>query len=184
MTERFDVVPTEISGLMELTRKRAGDERGWLERVFCADELREAGWTKPILQINRTFTAQAGTLRGMHFQHQPMAEMKLVTCTAGEVLDVAVDVRKESPTYLQWHGVRLSSERGNSLLIPEGCAHGFQALTDDVEMLYLHSQVYSPDHEAGLRPTDPKLAITWPLPISVISSRDQTHPLLAISDEG
>ncbi|MBI1261172.1 MAG: dTDP-4-dehydrorhamnose 3,5-epimerase [Rhizobiales bacterium] len=184
MTERFELKETPIAGLIEIVRKRVGDERGYLERLFCVEELAEAGWQAPVRQINRTFTSKAGTLRGMHFQHAPMAEMKLVSCLAGEVLDVAVDLRENSPTYLQWHGLRLSSDHRNSLLIPEGCAHGFQTLTDDVEMLYLHSQVYSPDHEGGLRPTDPRLGIAWPLPVTEISHRDQNHPLLAPIDEG
>lgn len=183
MSERFTLHPTAIAGVVEISRKRMGDERGWLERMFCVDELREAGWVKPVMAINQTFTGKKGTIRGMHFQHAPMAEMKLVSCLAGEVLDVAVDLREGSPTYLNWVGVMLSPERKNSLLLPEGCAHGFQTLTDDVEMLYLHSQVYAPEAEGGLRPTDPRLAINWPLPVTDISLRDQSHPLLAPSSE-
>lgn len=183
MSGRFTFQPTTIAGVVEITRRRMGDERGWLERMFCVDELRDVGWIKPVVAINRTFTGKKGTLRGMHFQRAPMDEMKLVSCIAGEVLDVAVDLREGSPTYLKWVGVTLSPEGRNSLLIPEGCAHGFQTLTDDVEMLYLHSQVYAPDAEGGLRPTDPQLAINWPLPVTEISLRDQSHPLLAPSSE-
>lgn len=179
MTKRFDLIATPIDGLMRIDRKRLGDDRGWFERMFCADELAPAGWSGGIAQINRTRTSHRGTLRGMHFQHAPHAEKKLVSCLAGEVFDVAVDLRAGSPTYLIWHGEILSADNARSLLIPEGFAHGFQTLSDDVEMLYFHSAAYAPQAEDGLRPDDARLGILWPLAIADISERDRNHPLLS-----
>jgi dTDP-4-dehydrorhamnose 3,5-epimerase len=146
--------------------------------MFCAEELHTIGWTRSIAQINRTLTSARGTLRGMHFQQPPHAEMKLVSCLRGEVLDVAVDVRTDSPTFLQWHAEVLSADNHTSLLIPEGFAHGFQTLSDEVEMLYLHSTFYAPGSEAGLNPQDPRLGIVWPLSVAAISDRDAGHALI------
>lgn len=179
MTNRFDCVATAIDGLVRLDRKRMGDDRGWLERMFCADDLVPAGWTGAIVQINRTRTLHRGTVRGMHFQRAPHAEKKLISCLAGEVFDVAVDLREGSPTYLAWHGEVLSADNARSLLIPEGFAHGFQTLSDNVEMLYFHSAAYVPQAEDGLRPDDSDIGILWPLAIAEISERDRSHPLLS-----
>lgn len=179
MTNRFDFVATPIDGLVRLDRKRMGDDRGWLERMFCTEDLAPAGWAGGIAQINRTRTNRRGTVRGMHFQHVPHAEKKLVACLAGEVFDVAVDLRAGSPTYLTWHGEILSADNARSLLIPEGFAHGFQTLSDNVEMLYFHSAAYAPQAEDGLRPDDSGLGILWPLAIADISERDRSHPLLS-----
>ena len=175
---RFTVRDLPLPGLKLVERQRLGDHRGFLARLFCAEELAEAGWTRPIAQINHTMTARKGTLRGLHFQHPPHAEMKLVSCIRGEVWDVAVDLRAESPGFLAWHAERLSAENGQALLIPEGFAHGFQALTDDAELLYCHSAAYAPEVEGGLNPLDPRLAIAWPLEVSEMSERDRAHPLL------
>lgn len=170
---RFTFAPTPIAGLSLIQRHPIGDERGYLERLFCRDELKAIISDRDIVQINHTITAKAGTLRGMHFQHPPHAEMKLVTCLRGEVYDVAVDLRQDSPTYLHWHSERLSADNYKTLVIPEGFAHGFQTLIDDCELLYLHTAAYAPDAEAGLNALDPALAIPWPLPISERSARDQ-----------
>jgi dTDP-4-dehydrorhamnose 3,5-epimerase len=175
---RFTVTDTPLAGVKRVQRQRLGDARGWLARVFCAEALREAGWDAPVAQINHTFTARRGTVRGMHFQHAPHAELKLVSCLRGEVWDVAVDLRPRSPTYLRWHAERLSGDEGTALLIPQGCAHGFQALSDDVEMLYCHSAAYAPAFEGGLNPLDARLAIAWPLPVGEMSARDAGHPPL------
>ncbi len=175
---RFAVVDLPLAGLKRVERRRLGDARGFLSRLFCADELRAAGWQKPIAQLNHTFTAQKGTVRGLHFQRPPHAEMKLVSCLRGAVWDVAVDVRAGSPTFLQWHAEELSADNGRALLLPEGFAHGFQALTDDVELLYCHSAPFAADAEAGLRTTDPRLAIAWPEDVVGLSPRDLQHPLL------
>jgi dTDP-4-dehydrorhamnose 3,5-epimerase len=175
---RFVVDDLPLPGLKRVQRRRLGDDRGFLTRVFCADELSAAGWTKPIAQLNHTFTAQKGCVRGLHFQRPPHAEMKLVSCLRGAVLDVAVDVRRGSPTFLRWHAEELTADNGVALLLPEGFAHGFQTLTDDVEMLYCHSAPFVADAEAGLRPTDPRLAVRWPLEVIGLSPRDAGHPLL------
>lgn len=175
---RFAIADLPPVGLKCITRQRLGDERGFLARLFCADDLAPAGWKKPIMQINHTATAKRGTLRGMHYQRPPHAEMKLVSCIRGEVFDVAVDLRADSPTFLQWHAETLSAENGRALLIPEGFAHGFQTLSDDCEMLYLHTAAYAPEAEAGLRVEDPRLGIAWPLPVAEMSARDRSHPLL------
>ena len=179
MTPRFEFTQLPLSGLFLIRRKRMGDARGYLERLFCARELAEAGWTEPIAQINQTYTARQGTIRGMHFQHPPHAEKKLVMCLKGRVYDVAVDIRKDSPTFLKWHGETLSPESSNALLIPEGFAHGFQALTSDVEMLYFHSEFYAPESEAGIRYNDPSIGINWPIEVTDVSERDKKHPLVA-----
>lgn len=173
MAARFNISPTPLDGLILITRKRMGDERGWLERLFCADELREAGWQWGVAQLNRTRTAKRGTVRGMHFQHPPHEEAKLVTCLRGEVFDVAVDIRPGSSTYGKWHGELLSGENARSFLIPPGFAHGFQTMTDDVEMFYIHSSPYVPEAEDGLCADDAALEIGWPLPIAMQSERDK-----------
>lgn len=181
---RFTITDLPLPGLKLVERQRLGDARGFLSRLFCAAELLSAGWNKAIAQINHTYTARAGTVRGLHFQRSPHAEMKLVSCLRGEVWDVAVDLRAGSETFLSWHAERLSAENGRALLIPEGFAHGFQALSDDVELLYCHSMAYAPAAEAGLNPQDPRLAIAWPLPIAELSARDSQHPLLTAQFAG
>lgn len=184
MVNRFTITDTPLFGLKVIERQRLGDTRGFLSRLFCADELATAGWIKPIAQINQTYTAKAGTIRGMHFQDSPYAEMKLVSCLRGELFDVAVDLRADSPTFLKWYGVQLSADNRCALLIPEGFAHGFQALADDVELLYCHSVPYTPAAEAGLHPHDPALAISWPLPVAELSARDSQHPLVTAAFKG
>lgn len=181
---RFTVTDLPLNGIKLVERQRLGDNRGFLSRLFCSDELAAAGWVRPIAQINHTYTAVRGTVRGMHFQHPPYAEMKLVNCIRGEVWDVAVDMRTSSPTFLRWHAERLSSDNCLALLIPEGFAHGFQALTDDVELLYCHSTAYIPDAESGLNPMDTRLAIAWPLQVTELSRRDASHPLIETGFEG
>ena len=184
MSGAFAAIPTPISGVVCVERRLRGDHRGFLARLFSADEFAAFGWDAPVAQINHTYTAKKGAIRGMHFQFPPKAEKKLVTCVRGAVCDVAVDLRNGSPTFLQHHKETLSAANLRALLIPEGCAHGFQALTDDVELLYLHSEFYSPYHEAGLRPLDPALAIDWPEQAVSLSDRDRQHPLLTPNYEG
>ena len=174
----FSIFDTPIKDLKVIERKPIGDSRGFLARIFCADQLKIAGWHIPIAQINQTLTRKRGTVRGMHFQNAPHAEMKLISCLRGEIFDVAVDLRHNSPTFLKWHAEKLSSENCRALLIPKGFAHGFQTLTDDCELLYLHSAPYKPAAEGGIRPNYPHLAIAWPLDFCEISVRDSEHPLL------
>ena len=183
MSERFDVHTTKV-GAVVLTRKPRGDDRGFLERIYCADELADVLGARSIVQINRTLTRTRGTVRGMHFQKPPFAELKVVMCLRGAVFDVAVDLRKGSSTFLASHGEMLSADNFRSMVIPEGFAHGFQALTDDVELLYLHTARYEPSAEGGLHPTDPRLAIAWPEPITGMSPRDEEHPLIVADFEG
>ena len=181
---RFTITDTPIAGLKIVERQQLGDSRGCFSRLFCAEELAAAGWKKPIVQINHTLTQKQGTIRGMHYQCSPHLEMKMVNCIRGEVWDVAVDVRTNSPTFLQWYAERLSAVNGRALLIPEGFAHGFQALTDDAELLYCHSAAYAAEVEAGLNPRDARLAIAWPLAITELSPRDAGQMLIATSFEG
>jgi len=175
---RFLVHDTPLAGLKLVERKPVGDARGFLSRLFCASDLAAAGWTGGIAQIYHMQTKKQVALRGMHFQCATHAEMKLVSCVRGAVLDVAVDLRAGSPTFLKWHAAELSAYSHHAFLIPEGFAHGFQTLTEDRELLYLHSVAWVPDAEGGLRPQDPALAIAWPLTISDISARDAQHALL------
>lgn len=175
---RFMISEAPLAGLKIIERQRLTDARGFLARVFCLKEFAIFGWNKPIAQINQTATFRKGTIRGMHFQCPPHAEMKLVSCLRGEVWDVAVDIRADSPTFLHWHGVCLSAENCRALLIPEGFAHGFQTLTDDSELLYCHSTAYFAGAEGGLNPQDPQLRIIWPLPVTEISARDKSHPFI------
>lgn len=179
MSTRFDILDIPIQGLRLLQRKPIGDDRGYLERMFCSEELESLMPGKNIVQINHTLTAKVGTVRGMHFQQPPYAEIKLVSCLRGEVFDVAVDLRRGSATFLHWHAEILSADNHNTLVIPEGFAHGFQTLTRDCEMLYLHTAAYRAEAEGGLNAKDPRLAIQWPLPIAEQSARDAGHSLVS-----
>ena len=169
---RFTLTDLPLAGLKRVTRLPMTDARGSFTRLFCVEAFAAAGWNKPIAQINHSYTAKRGTVRGMHFQYPPHAEMKLVICLRGEVWDVAVDLRQGSPTFLRWHAERLSAENGAALLIPEGFAHGFQTLTDAVELLYLHTHPYVPEAEGRIHPQEARLAIAWPLTITELSERD------------
>lgn len=177
-TTRFTLSPLPIVGVVSVCRQRTGDARGSLSRLFCAQELAAAGWQWPVAQINHTHTQIAGTVRGMHYQTPPHTEAKLVTCLRGRVWDVAVDLRPTSPTFLQWCALELSASNEAALLIPPGCAHGFQTLTDDVEMLYAHSHAYTSEADAGVHPCDPRVGIAWPMPIRLMSDKDAHRPML------
>lgn len=179
MSARFDILDMPIQGLSLLHRKPIGDDRGYLERMFCSEDLQVLIPGKSIVQINHTLTAKRGTVRGMHFQHPPHAETKFVSCLRGEVFDVAVDLRRSSPTFLRCHAEILSADNHKTLVIPEGFAHGFQTLTRDCEMLYLHTTAYRAEAEGGLNARDPRLGIQWPLPIAELSVRDSAHPLVS-----
>ena len=172
------VTELAFQGLKRVTRTPVGDHRGYLSRLFSFPELSQAGWDEPVVQINHTCTFTKGTVRGFHFQRPPCAEKKLVSCIHGEILDIVIDIRRGSPTFLQWHAEHLSADNGVALLIPEGCAHGFQTLSDSAELIYCHSAPYSPQHEGGIHPLDPELDIHWPLPVLNLSDRDKSHPFL------
>ena len=181
---RFTVSNLPLAGMKLIERQRLGDSRGFLSRLFCADELAAAGWCQPVAQINHTYTARCGTVRGMHYQQPPHAEMKLVTCIHGEVWDVAIDLRADSLTFLHWHAEILSADNNRALVIPAGFAHGFQTLSDDVELLYCHTAAHNPAAEAALNAKDPRLAISWPLDIVERSLKDAKHPLTDSKFEG
>lgn len=184
MSARFEFRETVLSGLTVITRKKIGDQRGWLDRVFCLDELNEVIGNRSIIQINRTFTKNKGCVRGMHFQYPPSVEMKFVCCLKGKVFDVAVDLRSESSTFLKWHSELLSENNNKTLAIPVGFAHGFQTLTEECEMLYLHTAAYNSAAEGGLNPLDPDIGISWPLPLTELSERDANHPMVASGFKG
>ena len=181
---RFEFLTTPIQDLIVVQRSRIGDARGFLSRFFCAEEFARIGYDKPIQQINHTLTSKIGTVRGMHYQKPPYAEIKMVSCLKGKIFDIAVDLRKNSPTFLQWYGEVLSEDNQRSLVIPEGFAHGFQTLTTDCELVYLHTATYVQGAEAAVNALDPMIAIDWPLPISERSVRDEEHPLLTSTFEG
>lgn len=175
---------TPLAGVKTIDRQLLRDDRGHFARLFCADALAEAGWPGPIVQINESWTARQGSLRGLHYQAPPFADAKLVTCVRGAVHDVALDIRAGSPSFLRWHAETLSAENGRALLLPQGCAHGFQALTDDVLLIYCHSHRYAPSADVGIQPLDPRLAIDWPLPIADMSERDRNRPPLSVDFAG
>lgn len=173
-----------IAGVAVIESLPFRDDRGAFARLFCDDALHPVNAGRPIVQINHSITRKVGALRGLHYQKPPHAEGKWVRCLAGRVWDVAVDLRARSPTFLQHFGVELSSKAMNAVFIPEGCAHGFQTLEPDCELLYLHTERYKVGAEAGVRWDDPRLGINWPLPVSEISARDRSHPLLQSSFKG
>jgi dTDP-4-dehydrorhamnose 3,5-epimerase len=175
---------TPIDGLNVIERERVGDSRGFLERMFCQDSLGPFLQGKTVRQINRTLTRQKGTVRGLHFQNPPHTEIKIVTCLKGQVWDVAVDLRRGSPTFLEHHAVLLTEDNHYSFLIPEGFAHGFQTLTSDCEMLYFHTADYNVEFEGALNAIDPSLSIPWPAPITERSDRDVNHPMVADDFQG
>jgi len=170
--------PTPLRDAWTVEAKPIQDQRGKFVRFFCQNELREIHQGKSIVQMNYSFTFKKGAIRGLHFQYPPMAETKLVRCLQGAVMDVIVDLRQNSPTFLEWHGELLSGENMKMLFIPEGFAHGFQTLEDNCEMLYLHTEFYSPQYEGAIRYDDPMIGIQWPLEVSEITERDRNHPFL------
>jgi dTDP-4-dehydrorhamnose 3,5-epimerase len=178
------ILPTAIPGLNIADTTTRSDSRGAFTRLFCQAELASLLGSRQVVQINQSCTTTVGAIRGLHYQYPPHAEMKLVRCLKGRVWDVAVDIRVGSPTFLQWHAEELSQANERMMVIPEGFAHGFQALEPDSELLYLHTAFYSPQAEGGLRYDDPRVTIRWPLEVSDISSRDTSHAYLEPSWSG
>jgi dTDP-4-dehydrorhamnose 3,5-epimerase len=174
----MNVLPTELPGVLVVETEARLDERGAFTRLFCEHELAEVIGRRHIVQINHSRTASVGAVRGLHFQRPPHAELKLVRCLQGRVWDVAVDLRARSPTRLRWHAEELTPRNARMLVVPEGCAHGFQVLEADSELLYLHTEFYAPENESGIRFDDPQLGIHWPLPVSDLSQRDGQLPSL------
>jgi dTDP-4-dehydrorhamnose 3,5-epimerase len=177
-----EFVPTPIAGAYEVRLTVRGDARGRFKRHYCERSFAEAGLETRWVQVNHSITLGRGTVRGLHFQHPPAAEVKLVSCTLGRAFDVAVDLRKGSPTFLKW--ARVEIDEATMFYIPRGCAHGFQADADETHLLYLHSAFYAPDAEGGVRFDDPALGIEWPLSPANLSDRDRDFPLLDPSFEG
>ena len=173
------LLPTAIHGVTIVELSSFSDHRGAFSRLYCEHELAVVIGDRHIAQINQSRTSMVGSVRGLHYQHPPHAEMKLVRCLKGRVWDVAVDLRAGSPTFLHWHAEELSPDNARMLVIPEGCAHGFQVLEANSEVLYLHTAFYTPEAEGGLLHRDPRLGIPWPLPVTDISDRDRRHLPLA-----
>lgn len=172
----FHDIELKDARLIEL--RLLGDDRGAFARTFSQDEFAEAGMASVYVQQNMSVSARKGTVRGMHFQRAPHTEAKLIRCLRGAILDVIVDLRADSPSYLRHQGFELSAENRHQLYVPPGFAHGFQTLTDDVEVSYLVSAAYAPAAEGGLRHDDPLLGIAWPMAATVISPKDAAWPLL------
>lgn len=176
--DRFVVKDTFIRSVKVVYQQPIADHRGSLARVFCMQELASIGWHKPVAQINRSFTKERGSVRGMHYQINPHAEMKLVSCLRGTVFDVVVDLRAGSPSLLEWHAEELSEADQKIVFVPEGVAHGFQALTNEVELLYIHSAAYQYSAEARVHPLDPRIAIDWKEKVLNLSLKDDAQAML------
>ena len=168
---------TTLKGAWVLELERRGDQRGFFARTMCVDEFAAHGMETEFLQQSISVSAQRGTLRGMHFQHMPYAESKLIRCVRGAVIDIIIDLRPESPSFEKWQSFELNDENMRQLYVPKGFAHGFQTLTDDVEMSYLVAGKYAPAHESGVRHNDPAFDIVWPLPVTVMSDKDKNWPV-------
>ena len=173
------IEPLPLDGAFIIEQQMLSDERGAFARAFCQRELADAGINFDVRQVNNSISPNAGTVRGFHFQFPPNAEDKLLRCVRGAVVDVLVDLRPESPTFLQTHMVELSDENRRTVLIPKRFAHVVQTQTDDSEILYLVSEFYAPDHESGLRWDDPDLDVQFPRPVADISDKDASWPLLS-----
>jgi dTDP-4-dehydrorhamnose 3,5-epimerase len=171
-------LPTPLAGAYVVELERIEDERGFFARSFCQEEFRKQRLKPAIAQCNVSWNRRRGTLRGLHYQATPHEEAKVVRCTRGAIWDVIVDLREGSPTRWRWHAQELNADNRLAFYVPEGFAHGFQALADDTEVLYQMSESYHPDLARGLRWDDPKLGIRWPLPDPILSPRDRSYALL------
>lgn len=175
---------TPLAGCWTATSQLHEDTRGEFFRAFCTRELEHILQGKPIQQINVSLTKQPGTLRGLHYQLPPFSETKIIRCLRGSVFDVAVDLRADSPTFLHYHSEILSSAAHNMIIIPDGFAHGFQALEEDCQLLYLHTATYEPASEGGVAYNDPQIGVQWPLTVRSLSDRDKFLPMIAEQFEG
>lgn len=184
MGKAVNTRPTRIPGLVVVETTPHIDNRGAFTRLYCERELASIIGPRRIVQINHSRTATIGTVRGLHYQRSPHAEMKLVRCLKGRVWDVAVDLRHGSPTFLHWHAEELTPAKSRMMVIPEGFAHGFQVLEPESELLYLHTAFYTPEAEGSLRCDDPSLAINWPLAVTGLSARDGSHPIIDFNFSG
>ncbi len=178
----MEIEKTLIEGAVVLTPKIFGDNRGWFMESYSKRTLEQAGITDDFIQDNRSFSAQKGTLRGLHCQTEPMAQAKLLTCLKGEILDVAVDIRQGSPTYKQVVCVKLTEENKKMFYIPAGCLHGFVTLSDNVEVMYKVNNFYSAENDRSVRYDDPELAVEWNIETPILSQKDLNAPFLKDSD--
>ena len=174
----INVTNTSLDGVYIIEPKSFGDNRGWFMESYSKRDMEAAGINVDFVQDNRSYSAKKGIVRGLHFQRNPMAQAKLVTCIRGAILDVAVDLRKDSPTYKQWISVELNSENRKELFIPKGFAHGFVTLTDDVEIMYKCDEFYSPEHDGGIRFDDPDIGVDWGVTDPILSEQDANAPYL------
>jgi len=178
------LIETSIPGVLIIESTAFQDNRGAFSRLFCSRELQEVVGPRTIVQINHSQTRSVGAVRGLHYQNPPYAEMKIVRCLKGRVFDVAVDLRQDSPTFLKWTAVELSPENHRAFVIPEGCAHGFQVLDEDSQLLYLHTAFYNPNAEGAVRFDEPRISVNWPLAPTDLSARDLNHPHLKENFKG
>lgn len=181
---KFEFIETKIPKLKIGKRFKFENNVGTFERLYCKNEFQNINFSEEIVQINKNFTKNSGTFRGFHFQFPPFAEEKIITCLKGSVFDVAVDIRKDSSTFLQWHSEVLSESNNTCMYIPKGFAHGFLTLEDNCEILYFHSEFYSPQNESGILYNDPMIDIKWPRQIKYLSERDKEHEYLKESFKG
>lgn len=180
----MNFISTPLNGSFIVELAPFKDDRGWFARTYCRNEFKEIGHTGDWVQLNHSFTVTKGAIRGMHFQFPPFEEIKMVRCISGKIYDVIIDLRKDSSTFLNWFGVELSAENKRMLYIPKGFAHGFQTLDENCELIYHHSQFFTPGSEGGIRYNDEMLGIKWPLPVTDISQRDLNHPFLTNQFKG
>ena len=175
----MNVIKTELPGVVILEPQVFGDARGWFMESWSKKKMEAIGISVDFVQDNHSFSAEKGTLRGLHYQLNPMAQAKMLRVSRGVIFDVAVDIRRGSPTYAKWVGVELSAENYRQLFIPRGFAHGFITLTDDVEVQYKADNFYSPDCDGNIRWDDPEIGVVWPISPRVLSDKDSSAPLLS-----
>ena len=179
----MNVIETTLAGVLILEPKVFGDARGWFMESWSKKKMEDAGIFVDFVQDNHSFSAEKGTLRGLHYQLNPMAQAKLLRVSRGTIFDVAVDIRRGSPTYAKWVGVELSAENHRQLFIPRGFAHGFITLTNDAEVLYKADNLYAPEYDGNIRWDDPEIGIKWPIAPVVLSEKDAAAPALAVRTE-
>lgn len=176
----ISVTETKLSGVLIIESKVFGDNRGWFTESYSKRDFEDAiGRKVDFVQDNRSYSAKKGVIRGLHFQRNPMCQAKLLTCLKGSILDVAVDLRKSSPTYKQWISVELSGENKKQIYIPKGFAHGFATLTDDVEIMYKCDEFYTPECDGGIRFDDPEIGVEWGISDPILSEKDSRAPYLS-----
>jgi len=180
----MNFIPTTLPGAYTIELTPIQDDRGLFARTFCKNEFAKIGHNKEFVQFNHSINFKRGTLRGMHFQLPPSSEVKLIRCVSGRVYDVIVDIREGKTTFLQWYGAELSKQNMKMMYVPEGFAHGFITLEDNTELLYHHTQFYTPTSECGLRYNDPRINISWPEEVQIISEKDKNYPLITVDFKG